>query len=135
MPALPKPKAAPRTDTYSVVVSKLPVSDLLFALGRDAKINIDIHPGIEGVVTLNALNQTLQQILDRIGKQVDIRWKLDGGILTVEPDTPYLKTYHIDYFNIARSMKSNVSIANSIATTGSSATGSEKSNNSSTNKT
>ncbi len=133
VPALPKPKAAPRTDTYSVVVSKLPVSDLLFALGRDAKINIDIHPGIEGVVTLNALNQTLQQILDRIGKQVDIRWKLDGGILTVEPDTPYLKTYHIDYFNIARSMKSNVSIANSIATTGSSATGSEKSNNSSTN--
>lgn len=132
LPALPKPKAVPRTDTYSAVVSKLPVSDLLFALGRDAKINIDIHPGIEGTVTLNALNQTLPQILDRISKQVDIRWRLDNGTLIVEPDNPYLKTYHIDYFNIARNMKSNVSIANSIATTGSSGTGTEKNNNSST---
>ena len=100
--ALPKPKAAPKVETYSVVVNNVRVQELLFALARDAKVNVDIHPGITGVVTLNAIDQTLQQILTRIGKQVDLRWELDGPNLAVMPDTPYLRTYRIDYVNMSR---------------------------------
>ena len=54
--ALPKPQAARKAETYSVVVNNVPVSDLLFALARDAKVNVDIHPGITGTVTLNAID-------------------------------------------------------------------------------
>ena len=50
--ALPKPKPAPKAETYSVVVNNVPVRDLLFALARDAKVNVDIHPGITGNVTM-----------------------------------------------------------------------------------
>lgn len=127
VPTLAKPKANPRTETYSVVVNNLPVSDLLFALGRDAKINIDIHPGVSGNVTLNAINQTMPQILDRISKQVDIRWKLDDGTLNVEPDNVYLETYRVDYFNIARNMKTTINIANSVASVSSTEGGSTNS--------
>ena len=56
---LPPPKAAGKTETYSVVVNNVKVQDLLFALARDAKLNVDIHPGISGNVTLNAIDQTL----------------------------------------------------------------------------
>jgi general secretion pathway protein D len=73
-------------------------------------------------VTLNAINQTLPQILDRIAKQVDIRWTMENGVLSVMPDEPYLKTYHIDYFNLSRNMKSSVNIVNSV--TGSASSGS-----------
>lgn len=59
-PALPKPKPLAKTETYSVVVNNVRVQELLFALARDAKLNVDIHPGIEGTVTLNAIDQTLQ---------------------------------------------------------------------------
>ena len=45
----------------------------MFAISRDTKVNIDIHPGIEGRVTLNAIDQTLKQILTRVSKQVDMR--------------------------------------------------------------
>ena len=62
-PTLAKPKPAPKVETYSVVVNNVRVQDLLFALARDAKINVDVHPGIIGAVTLNAIDQTLQQIL------------------------------------------------------------------------
>ena len=75
---LPRPKAAAKTESYSVSVRNIPVQDLLFALARDAKLNVDIHPGINGVVTINAIDQTLQQILSRISKQIDMRWELDG---------------------------------------------------------
>lgn len=138
LPSLPKPQPTPRTETYSVVVSNLEINGLLFALARDAKINLDIHPGVTGEVTLNALNQTLPQILERIGKQVDMRWTLEDGTLTVIPDTPYLKTYRVDYFNLSRNVKSTVSIANSVDSTGGnpsgtgSSAGSGNSNSSST---
>src|SRR5258706_14876516 len=52
-PSLPPPSAAPRPETYSVVVNNVRVQDLLFALARDAKLNVDIHPGVAGSVTLN----------------------------------------------------------------------------------
>ena len=87
---LARPKAAAKTESYSVSVRNIPVQDLLFALARDAKLNVDIHSGITGVVTVNAIDQTLQQILSRISRQVDMRWEIDGPNLIVMPDSPCL---------------------------------------------
>ena len=113
---LPRPKAAVKTETYSVVVNNVNVHDLLFALARDAKLNVDIHPGISGTVTLNAIDQTLPQLLTRISKQIDMRFELDGSNLAVMPDTPYLKNYQIDYINIARDVTGTVSTNTQIST-------------------
>jgi hypothetical protein len=85
-PYVPPPKAAEKVPTYSVVVSEVPVKELLFALARDTKHNIDIHPNIQGLVTLNAVNETLPAILDRLSKQVSIRYKIEGNTLIVTPD-------------------------------------------------
>ena len=113
---LPRPKAGVRAETYSVVVNNMRVQDLLFALARDARLNVDIHPGISGSVTMNALDQTLPQILSRIAKQVDMRFELDGPNLAVMPDTPYLKNYKVDYVNLARDVSGTVSTNTQIST-------------------
>ena len=105
---LPRPKAAPQTELYSVVVNRVDAQDLLFALARDAKLNVDIHPGISGSVTLNAIDQTLPQLLTRIAKQVDMRFELDGPNLAVMPDSPYLKYYRVDYVNLSREVSGTV---------------------------
>lgn len=112
------PKPAPKTETYSVTVYKVPVQSLLFALARDAKLNVDIHPDIRGDVTLNAIDQTLPQILDRISKQVDMRYELNGPNLSILPDLPFLRNYRIDYVNMSRTVKSDVNIATQISTAG-----------------
>jgi general secretion pathway protein D len=114
--ALPKPRSGPKAETYSVVVNNVQVRDLLFALSRDAKVNVDIHPGITGVVTLNAINQTLPQLLTRIAKQVDMRFEMDGPNLSVMPDSPFLKHYKVDYVNMSRSVTGTVSANTQIAT-------------------
>jgi general secretion pathway protein D len=85
---LPPPKPAAKTETYSVVVNDVPARELLFALARDAKLNIDVHPGIEGNITLNAIDQSLPQLLTRIARQVDMRYEIEGPNLTVLRDTP-----------------------------------------------
>lgn len=121
---LARPKATAKPESYSVSVRNIPVQDLLFALSRDARLNVDVHPGINGVVTLNAIDQTLQHILARIAKQVDMRWELDGQNLIVMPDSPFLRTYKVDYVNMSRDVNGTVSINTQIASTSSAATAS-----------
>jgi general secretion pathway protein D len=113
---LPKPKPSSRPETYSVVVNGVKVQELLFALARDARLNIDVHAGIMGAVTLNAIDQTLPQLLTRISKQVDMRWELDGPNLIVMPDSPYLHTYRIDYVNMERTSTGTVGVSSQIGT-------------------
>lgn len=132
---LARPKAAAKTESYSVSVRNIPVQDLLFALARDAKLNVDVHPGINGVVTVNAIDQTLQQILSRISRQIDMRWEIDGPNLIVMPDTPFLRNYKVDYVNMSRDATGTNSINTSIASTSTGATGGSSSgggNNSTT---
>ncbi len=120
---LPRPHATGKTETYSVVVNNIKVHDLLFALARDARLNVDIHPGITGNVTLNAIDQTLPQLLSRIAKQVDMRFGLDGPNLVVMPDSPYLKHYRVDYVNLARDVTGTVFTNTQISTSALSASG------------
>jgi MSHA biogenesis protein MshL len=111
---LPKPRPTQRPETYTIVVNGVKVQELLFALARDAKLNIDVNPGIAGVVTMNAIDQTLPQLLTRISKQVDMRWELDGPNLIVMPDSPYLHIYRIDYLNMERTSTGTIGVSSQI---------------------
>ena len=112
----PAPRAA--QEIYTVVVNEVPARELLFALARDASINADIHPLMDGLVTINAIDQTLDEILDRIARQLDIRYERRGDVLVVEPDTPVLRSYRIDYVNVARDVRSSSSTATQVAAGG-----------------
>ena len=124
-PVLPPPKPSVRPETYSVVVNNVRVQELLFALARDARLNVDINPDIAGSVTLNAIDQTLPQLLARIARQVDLRWEIDGQTLIVMRDTPFLRAYKIDYLSASRNvtMKSTASTLFGGATSGPTSTG------------
>ncbi len=121
---LPAPSVAEAPQLFSVVVQDVSVRELLFAVARDAGVNIDVHPQVLGTVSINAIDQTLPQILDRIGRQVDMRWQLSetSGLL-VEPDFPYLQTYRVDYVNVARDSNTQFSVSTSIATIGGASAG------------
>lgn len=108
---------------YSLSVRDIPVHELLFAMGRDAGLELDLHAGIEGRVTLHALDQPLPELLERIARQVDIRYELRGRHLSVRPDTPFIRSYQLDYVNLSRDMRGAVATSTQIATTGALAQG------------
>jgi general secretion pathway protein D len=112
--AVPAPKPTVKAPTYSVVVNDVPVKELLVALARDTRQNIDIHPGLTGLVSLNAINETLPAILERISKQVNMRVRYEGNTILVQPDTPYLKTYRVNYVNMERDSESRIGVSGSI---------------------
>jgi general secretion pathway protein D len=129
-PIPPVTKPAAKVETYNVVVNNIKAQDLLFALARDAKVNVDVYPGITGTVTLNAVEQTLPEILTRLSSQIDIRWELKGKTLAVMPDTPYLKSYVVDYVNMSRDTTGSVTVTTQIASTGGITGGTAGGNNS-----
>lgn len=113
---VPPPTAQIKPQTYSVVVHEVPVKELLLALARDTKQNIDIHPGLTGLVSLNAINETLPAILERLTRQVNLRYRTEGNTIIVSPDAAYVKTYRVNYVNITRDMTSNIGVSGEIAT-------------------
>lgn len=114
VPLPPPPEAREAEIKYSVVVANQPVREVLLAMARETKVNFDIHPGIEGTVNLNAIDQTLKQILTRIARQVDMRWEADGQTLTVMPDTPYLRNYKVDYVNMSRDVSGTIGVQSNV---------------------
>ena len=116
-PVLPKPEPVTRPETYSVVVNRVPAQELLFALARDARLQIDIDPQLTGLVTLNAVDQTLPQLLARIARQVDMRFEIDGQNLTVMRDTPFLRSYRVDYLSANRNVTMRTAASTQFGTT------------------
>jgi general secretion pathway protein D len=117
-PLLPKPRAASRPETYSVVVNNVRAQELLFALARDARLQIDIDPNLTGNVTLNAIDQTLPQLLNRIARQIDMRYELEGDTLVVMRDSPFLRSYKIDYLSASRNVKMQSTASTQFGTAG-----------------
>lgn len=121
LPPLPEPAGA--QERYTIAVSDAPVSSVLFGLARNAGLNADIHPDVRGQITLTAVDQPLSRILDRIRQQLPLRYELSNGSVTVLPDRPFLRSYRIDYVNVAREATASISVATNVATTGSAAIG------------
>ena len=117
-PALAPPRPSTPVPTYTVVVNNVPVKDLLFSIARDTQYNIDLHPGITGNVSLNAVQEPLPAILDRIARQAGLRYEMNGRTVSIMPDTPYVRTYTVNYVNVARNTASSVGVAAQIASTG-----------------
>ena len=131
VPMPPPPAAREAEVRYSVVVANQPVRDVLLAMARETRVNFDIHPGIEGTINLNAIDQTLKQILTRIARQVDVRWESDGQTITVMPDTPYLRTYKIDYVNMSRDVSGTIGVQSQVVSPPTAGGGASTSQNSS----
>jgi MSHA biogenesis protein MshL len=114
-PIIAAPEPAERIQTFTVVATDLPANELLFALARDARLNLDIDPSIDGRISINAIDQTLPQILKRVSRQISLRYYLDGPNLVVELDKPFTRVYRIDYLNMSRSTTSSVGIETALA--------------------
>ena len=115
---VPQPGVVFTESTHTVVVYDVPVSELLFSLARDSALNLAIDPGIDSTDSLNALEQPLTSILERIGEVADIRYDIEGDVLRVRRDLPYIKSYTVDYLNIARSSIGSVAVSTQISATG-----------------
>ncbi len=110
-PFLSKPTATEKEEHYTVVLHDIPVRELLFTLARDSNINIDIHPDIKGNVTINAVEETLTSILERLARQVDFIYEYKHDVLVIHPDSKFWHTYNVDYLSMKRKSSGSMSLS------------------------
>ena len=86
----------------------VPLRDILFELAEQAEYNIELDPNIRGSIIFTARNQPFDLVIERISKIAGLRYKFDDSFLRIELDTPYMKTYKVDYLSFIRSNQGGV---------------------------
>ncbi len=135
VPLVPAPTSDKNQELYTGVAQDIPIRDFLFILARESALNVDVDPNVSGNITINAIDQSLPQIMERISHQANIRWNFDeAGNLVVKPDDPYWATYNVNYVNVQRTSTTTTKVATSIAsgTSGGGGAAAGGANNSST---
>ncbi|MDR2925692.1 MAG: general secretion pathway protein GspD [Azoarcus sp.] len=113
------PPAPAPTPTYSLDVHLAPVRQVLAALARDQRIDLELHPAVEGSISLSVFDRPLPELIESLCRQAELRCEFNGKRLIALPDTPFLHAYRIDYVNLARDMNSAIATSTQIATTSS----------------
>lgn len=63
----------------------------------------------------------MPQILERVARQVSLRYEVTQDTIVISPDEAYLRTYEVGYVNLSRDVDTTVNVATRVATTGDSA--------------
>ena len=116
-PTLPRLYAKP-TSNYSLTAVNVPVTELLFQISKDAGMQIDIYSGISGRATINALNQPLDRILDRLSEQAGFIYAVQGNTIAIKPDLPEWRNYNVDYVNINKTSEDKIQMKMSVSAGG-----------------
>ena len=89
---VPQPKPTVKPQTYSVVVSEVPVKELLNALARDTRQNIDIHPALQGLgLDFSSIGQTSIRPTPLVTKT--LLFMGEGGSLNGDPGGKMFRAY------------------------------------------
>ncbi|MCK5384003.1 MAG: type II and III secretion system family protein [Alphaproteobacteria bacterium] len=91
------------------VNQSVPLRDVLYELAQQAEYDLELDPNIRGAIIFTARNKPLDVVIDRMCDVAGLRYKFEEGFLRVEVDTPYIKTYKVDYLSFVRSNSGTVS--------------------------
>ena len=86
----------------------IPLRDVLYELAKQADYDIELDPRISGAIIFTARERPFDVVVKRISEISGLRYKFEDDIVRVELDTPYQKTYKIDYLSYVRKNKSTI---------------------------
>jgi general secretion pathway protein D len=109
---VPMPNLALPANARSVTISvneEVPIREVLVELARQANVGLELDPRITGSLIFSVRQRPFEEVIERIADMADLRYDLDGNVLRIERDLPYLQSYRVDYLNVIRDTKSSVS--------------------------
>ena len=87
----------------------IPLRDVLFELATQAGYDLELDPRISGSIIFTAKNRPFDIVIERISQIAGLRYEFEDDRLRVELDTPYTKTYKVDYLSLVRNSSSTIS--------------------------
>ncbi|MGM0565053.1 MAG: hypothetical protein ACQES2_12045 [Pseudomonadota bacterium] len=99
-----------QVERYSLSAHRLPASEVLERLARLADFNLVVHGELDQPLTLVARDQTVADILQRIGDSHGLRYEWRGDTLVVTDDGPHWRHYDVPYVNVERTSERDTAL-------------------------
>ncbi len=109
---VPMPNLALPANARLVTISvneDVPIRDVLVELAQQANIGLELDPHISGSLIFSVRQRPFEEVVERIADMADLRYNLNGNVLRIERDLPYLQNYRVDYLNVIRDTNSSIS--------------------------
>lgn len=94
--------------------TQTPLRDVLYLLAEQANYDLELDPSIRGAVMFTARDKPFDVVIRRLSQVAGLRYKFDDSFLRVEVDTPFHKTYKVDYLSFIRANKGDISTSVSV---------------------
>jgi MSHA biogenesis protein MshL len=116
--AAPRPPKIGETQLVSIAVTDdVPLKDVLLELAKLADVDIELDSGISGGIEFIAKDKPFNEVIDRISELTGLRYTMKNGVLRVERDSPFIKSYSVDFLNVERDSDSAVNLSTNVLST------------------
>lgn len=116
LPPLPAQMAT--SYKYSVSAVNVPIEELLFTLAKDADLQLDLRSGVVGNISINAIQQSLEVILERVAESGGFVFQISHDSITISPDLPEWRNYKVDYVFIQKTSIDSIDMKMTVASNG-----------------
>jgi hypothetical protein len=89
----------------------VPIKDVLRDLSKHVGVDIEMASPPEKGISLSATAIPYIELIQRITALIKWRYHIEGTCLRLEPDTPFLKNYNVQFLSLRCESKDNVSVA------------------------
>ncbi len=87
---------------FDVSVNQVPARAFFVSLVGDAGVNVVAHPEVEGAISLELKNVTINEVLDVTRDVYGYEYKIANGIYTIYPRKLRTELFPIDYLDVKR---------------------------------
>jgi MSHA biogenesis protein MshL len=99
---------APR-QLYSLEVTDTEIRDVLLTLGKSTDLSFVIGPGVEGTITVNLKQVTLEEMLDSMLTPIGLSYQREGGVIRVSRPQVQTRVFAVNYIASQRAGSSGLS--------------------------
>lgn len=121
-PSMQKPVSLTLTEA-------LPLKDVFLEISRQAGIDLQLEPAIEGKLIFSAHKRPFIEVIQHLCELSNLRYRIMGQSLRIEVDAPYVKNYNVRFLNLSRTSQNHVSVSTDVFTAASTAVGQASADN------
>ncbi len=110
-----------RTERFDVSAMQVPTAEFFMNLVKGTQYSVVSDPGLDGEISLNMKNVTLEEALDAVSEIYGYEYRRSGNNYLISRPQLQTKMFKVDYLNMKRSGKSTTQVASTGLTEGGSA--------------